>query len=337
MLQKAPFRFRARLALLPLLVSLIAGQAAQAAQTTHPGYTASSLLPSGFQPSVGGLAWWPDGRLAVLTMLIKDHDHVAGPSDLYLLGNVLNGNPGAITLKKYATGFHIPLGLEVVDGKAYVLDNRDGFYRLDPIEGKTDTAKLTLLTDKGVKGADRKWAAGFGYNKADGHFYFGIGVFMVPGGNDGSPQPDNRGTIVKVSKDGSTFEPIVGGLRQPNGIAFDADGELFTSDNQGSWTPAGKILWGKPNTFYGHPETPLDQSPRHAPYPMDAAWRYGELPFPDGGTEACPLCGPVPDGRSDGPVPLARGPGESGRSLAGRLLQAFMGVPIGAQPPADGR
>jgi hypothetical protein len=258
MRQKASFRFCAGLALLPLLGSLAP---VQAAQSTHPGYLASSLLPPGFQPSVGGLAWWPDGRLAVLTLLIKDHDHVAGPSDLYLLGNVLNGNAGAITLKKYATGFHIPLGLEVVDGKAYVLDNRDGFYRLDPIEGKTDTAKLTLLTDKGVKGTDRKWAAGFGYNKADGHFYFGIGVFMVPGGNDGSPQPANRGTIVKVSKDGSTFEPIVGGLRQPNGIAFDADGELFTSDNQGSWTPAGKVLWGKPNTFYGHPETPLDNLP----------------------------------------------------------------------------
>lgn len=268
---KAFSRIRACLALLPLLGL---PPTAQAAQSMHPGYKESSLLPSGFEPSVGGLAWWPDGRLAVLTMLIKDHDHVAGPSDLYLLGNVRDGNAGAITLKKYATGFHIPLGLEVVDGKAYVLDNRDGLYRLDPIEGKTDTAKLTLLTDKGVKGTDRKWAAGFGYNKADGHFYVGIGVFMVPGGNDGSPQPDNRGTIVKVSKDGSTFEPIVGGLRQPNGITFDANGELFTSDNQGSWTPAGRILWGKPNTFYGHPETPLDNLPTTPP----TLWiPYGEM------------------------------------------------------------
>lgn len=250
------------------------GAAPAAIQVTHPGYRAANLMPSGFEPSVGGLDWMPDGRLAVLTMLIKDHDHVAGPSDLLLLDHVLDGNPSAITIKKYATGFHIPMGVRVVDGKAYVLDNRDGLFRLDEIAGKTDTASLTLITDKGVKGTDRKWAAGFGYNPKDGFFYLGIGVFMVTGGTDGSPQPDNRGTIVKVSKDGSTFQPIVGGLRQPNGITFDSRGELFTSDNQGSWLPAGKVLWGKPNTFYGHPNTPLANLPITPP-PL---WiPYGEL------------------------------------------------------------
>lgn len=243
-----------------------------AAQMVHPGYKSESLLPAGFQPSVGGLDWWPDGRLAVLTMLIKDHDHVSGPSDLFLLDHVLDGNPALITSKKYATGFHIPTGVRVVDGKAYVLDNRDGLYRLDEV--KPDSAKLTLITEKGVKGTDRKWAAGFGYNPKDGHFYLGIGVFMVAGGTDGTPQPDYRGTVVKVSKDGSVFEPVLGGLRQPNGMVFDSQGEMFTSDNQGSWLPAGKVLWGKPGTFYGHPETPLDNLPVTPP----ALWiPYGEL------------------------------------------------------------
>lgn len=262
-----------RIAAAACLLGVLAGQL-RAAQTIHPGYRAVSLLPKGFEPSVGGLDWWPDGRLAVLTMLIKDHDEKSGPSDLYLLDHVLDGNPASITMKKYATGFHIPTGVRVVDGKAYVLDNRDGLYRLDPIAGRTDTASLTLITDKGVKGTDRKWAAGFGYNPKDGFFYLGIGVFMVAGGTDGSPQPAYRGTIVKVSKDGSVFEPVVGGLRQPNGITFDANGELFTSDNQGSWLPAGKVLWGKPNTFYGHPNTPLDNLPVTPP----ALWvPYGEL------------------------------------------------------------
>jgi hypothetical protein len=266
------FNFLAGLSVLPWLGSLPASSLA--AQTTHPGYTSQSLLPAGFEPSVGGLDWWPDGRLAVLTMLIKDHDEKAGPSDLFLLDHVLDGNPAIITRKKYATGFHIPTGVKVVDGKAYVLDNRDGLYRLDPVAGKTDTASLTLITDKGVKGTDRKWAAGLGYNPKDGYFYLGIGVFMVVGGSDGSPQPENRGTIVKVSKDGSVFQPIVGGLRQPNGIVFDSHGELFASDNQGSWLPAGKVLWGKPNTFYGHPDTPLDNLPVTPP-PL---WvPYGDL------------------------------------------------------------
>jgi hypothetical protein len=71
MRQKASFRFRAGLALLPMLGSLAP---AQAAPGIHPGYQASSLPPSGFEPSVGDLAWWPDGRLAVLTLLIKDHE-----------------------------------------------------------------------------------------------------------------------------------------------------------------------------------------------------------------------------------------------------------------------
>src|SRR4051812_42769806 len=93
------YRILAFLGLLPALASL---GAAWAAQTIHPGYTAQSLMPPGFQPSVGGLDWRPDGRLAVLTMLIKDHDEKSGPSDLFLLDHVLDGKPSAVTLKKYA-------------------------------------------------------------------------------------------------------------------------------------------------------------------------------------------------------------------------------------------
>lgn len=68
----------------------------------------------------------------------------------------------------------------------------------------------------------------------DGFLYMGIGSTT-----DTGPERDERSaTIVRFEPDGSEFEIYARGLRNPYGLAFDRDGNLFATDN-GPDSPPG--------------------------------------------------------------------------------------------------
>lgn len=233
-----------------------------AATGRHPGYTFTSLMKPDFQPLVGDMDWMPDGKLALVTLNQKNHEHFSGPSDVYILDGVLKGSANDVTIKKYASGFYTPLGLKVVDGDIYVNDNRDGILKLLDADKNGVAEGRTVIWEKGIKATDRKWIGGLAY--ADGYFYAPIGVWIT-NGVSGKPQPPLRGTLLKIKKDGSQGEPMVGGLRNPNGIGLGPNGEIFLTDNQGDWLPASKIVHARQGEFYGHAETPFADQPMTPP------------------------------------------------------------------------
>jgi hypothetical protein len=242
-----------------------------AAAGRHPSYTFTSLLKSDFKPIVGGMDWMPDGKLALVTLLMKSHDHVSGPSDVFLLDGVLKGGAADVTVKKYASGFYTPLGLKVVDGSVYVLDNREGILKLVDADKDGVAEGRSVLWDKGIKATDRKWVGGLAF--MDGFFYASIGVWITEGVS-GTPQPPLRGTLLKIKQDGSQGDAMLGGLRNPNGVGLGPNGEIFLTDNQGDWLPSSKILHALPGEFYGHAETPFANKPITPPL----AWLpHGEL------------------------------------------------------------
>jgi len=59
-------------------------------------------------------------------------------------------------------------------------------------------------------------------------------ISTTPNARDAGPQ---RGTLLKVSKDGAKFEVFATGLRNPNGAGGLADGVVTEADNQGEWFP----------------------------------------------------------------------------------------------------
>jgi hypothetical protein len=62
-----------------------------------------------------------------------------------------------------------------------------------------------------------------------------------------------HGTLLRVSKDGSTTEIIATGFRAPNGVCINSDGTFFVTDQEGHWVPKNRINWVRPGKrFYGN-------------------------------------------------------------------------------------
>jgi hypothetical protein len=72
------------------------------------------------------------------------------------------------------------------------------------------------------------------------------------GGGGGNGQVcSHSGCLFKLSKDGKQLEVIARGFRAPNGIGVSPDGQVTTSDNEGTWVPSTPINWITPGIFCG--------------------------------------------------------------------------------------
>lgn len=70
-----------------------------------------------------------------------------------------------------------------------------------------------------------------------------------------SPAPDPqalRGSLLRFPRDGSEMEKVATGLRFAPGMAFDASGDLFFTDNEGGGNPSEELNIAFPGKFYGH-------------------------------------------------------------------------------------
>jgi hypothetical protein len=65
--------------------------------------------------------------------------------------------------------------------------------------------------------------------------------------------------------------PTCSGIRSPGGLGFDADCEVYMTDNQGPWHGACTLQHLIPGTFQGHPAGNIwyDKAPNMGPRPVD--------------------------------------------------------------------
>jgi glucose/arabinose dehydrogenase len=69
------------------------------------------------------------------------------------------------------------------------------------------------------------------------------------------PAPDPhgmRGSIIRISPDGTRMERMATGIRSVPGMAFNKDGELFFTDNEGGGNPTEELNRLVAKSFYGH-------------------------------------------------------------------------------------
>jgi hypothetical protein len=229
----------------------------------HPSYTLTNLRPSGFQPQVTGMDFFPDGRLALTTWGGTDNSL----GEVWILGNATgNTGPTQVTTKKVASGLREPMGIKIVDGLIYVSEK----HRLTEL---TDTTGDDVMD---VYRTVATWPFGgnfhefaFGLLYQDGFFYLNLSISINYGGATTNPQPaPNRGTTIKVNRSNGQVSYVAGGLRTPHGIGWGPEGGLFVTDNQGDWLPSSKLLHIKQDRFFNlylNPAGPFESRPVTAP------------------------------------------------------------------------
>ena len=230
-----------------------------ALQGVHPSYDLSTIRKHDFQPRVGGLAFLSKNRLLVTTW-----DSIGA---VYLLDGVETGDTNKITVKRIASGLAEPLGIEVVDGKIFVLQKQELTYLIDRNGDEIIDEYQAICNSWGVTGDFHEFAFGLVYK--DGFFYATLSLAMRLMSNE-RQQPD-RGKTIKISMDGR-YEWVNHGLRTPNGIGLGIDNEIFVTDNQGEWIPGNKLIHVKKGDYHGMPWGLPDSITKQPPVTAPALW-----------------------------------------------------------------
>lgn len=194
-------------------------------------------IPEDIFFEVGGMDLLPDGSLAVCTRrggvwVIEDPYQQNGEPEYHL----------------FAEGLHEPLGLTYRDGSIYV----------------TQRSEITRLEDTNDDGwADEYETVWIRPLSGNYHEYF-YGPLFYPNGDMlvtvnlawigyGESLSKWDGWMLRISPDGEQVQPIASGLRSPAGFAFNEEGDIFYSENQGDWVGAGNIAHLEVGDFAGNP------------------------------------------------------------------------------------
>jgi hypothetical protein len=209
------------------------------------GSSPSSSRARDWQPGEGipleiaGMAWVGSGRLAVAIR----------KGEVWMIDGVLAEKPADMQFHRYASGLHEPLGL-LSDGEDFLTAQRSEVTRLSDRDG--DGLADSYLREAGG------WAVTGNYHAytygperdGEGQLWVTLNVGM-------GELADNRlgwhGWGGTVGADGS-FVPQAMGMRSPSGLGANAAGDMFFSDQQGTWVPATPIYHLRPGVFYGNQE-----------------------------------------------------------------------------------
>lgn len=259
-------------------------------ESVHPAFTLEEFRGPDFQPPVGGMAFLPDGRLAVCTW--------DPTGSVYLLDNLDASEPGGIVIKRFASGLGEPLGLAHFRGDLYVTQKQE-VTRLRDLDGD-GIADEYFAVCSGWPASQNYHEFSFNLQPLDDHFFITTSVPLksgdtnyTPGTARGAPDRDayavgdGPGSVLRIDPATGAYEVFARGLRAPNGLGIGPDGEIFGCDNQGAWLPASRLNHLRRGGFYGHQTTPDGSETSDPP----VAWfPHGEI----GNSPTQPVL--IPDG-----------------------------------------
>jgi hypothetical protein len=234
-----------------MIAAVFLAAASAKAQTIRRYYTLQSIpTPPGVAAQIGGIDFLPEGRAFVCF-----HE-----------GQVYQYDPGRSSWSLFAQGLHEPLGVVALDERRVVVGQRPELTLLADTNRDGLADRYETITDAyGMSGNYHEFNFGPVRDKAGNLFFASScassgasprhelrGVYNPDGRDlqqDYSPVP-YRGWIWKVTPDGRAM-PFAHGFRQPNGLGFDLEGNLFATDNQGSFNGANKLLHVQQGRFHG--------------------------------------------------------------------------------------
>jgi len=240
-------------------------------QVFYPGFTVRPL-PLTLR-NINNLKYREDGKLValgydgqILLLTDKDGDGLEDHAEPFWTGNALRAPIGmALTPPGYSRGRGVFVAAK---GKVSLLVDTNN----------DDQADQEIVVADGWKeiqhGVD---ALGVAVDK-EGAVYFGLGAanftdaYLIDK-TTGAARYDlrsERGTIMRVSPDFKHREIVCTGIRFPVGLAFNSEGDLFSTDQEGAtWLPNGnpldELLHIQAGRHYGFPP----RHPKHLPNVID--------------------------------------------------------------------
>ncbi len=253
------------------LLALLTFAIASLAQVPASSYRVENVpTPRGIAPEVSAVTFGKDGLLYAC----------------FRKGYIYAFNPKSGQWRRFASGLHLPLGIIPGEEGEFFVAQTPELTRVADTDGdgKADVYEA-LSDDWGMSGNYHEFLGG-PLRDEEGNFYISLGlsspnaeprppvrgVLTDLGRIAKNPVEGNvniirfysptsyRGCVVKISPTGE-FAPFACGLRQPNGLGFDAEGEIFAADNQGGWVGTSPLHHVTEGAFHGHPAS-LNWDPR---------------------------------------------------------------------------
>ena len=236
--------------------------------------------PEGVTFEAGALCFLAADKLACASRL----------GDVWIAEGVLADAPKP-KWTQFAGGLHEVLGLAVrpgdTDGWLYATQRCEVTRMRDTNgDGRADVFE-TVGDPWGISGDYHEYAFGSKFDRNGNMF-----VVLCLTGSFTSESPF-RGWCIQISPDGK-WTPICAGVRSPGGIGFNADGDLFYTDNQGPWNGADKLQQLLPGRFVGNPEG-LKWFDRPETKELIAAAGLKKSPTPESGGRLYQQAHKIPD------------------------------------------
>lgn len=149
--------------------------------------------------------------------------------------------------KRFASGLHEPLALEIADEKIYVL-TRNGIIRLHDFNNDKEADYHENFCNLFGQTAETREFANSLAKDPDG------GFLLTKGGQQRASQGLHNNHLLHVSADGKKVRKIAYGLRQGFVNAHPYNGRIHATDQQGHYIPTTPVHLVKPNTFLGFRE-----------------------------------------------------------------------------------
>ncbi len=195
-------------------------------------------IPKGVVMEAGAIEILPYDKVAIGTRR----------GEIWVLENAYAPDPKDAKFTRFAHGLHEVLGLAYKDGWLYVTQRCD-VTRIKDTNGDGKADLFETVTDAwGINGDYHEYAFGSRFDKK-GNLWL---TFCLTGSFTSDSK--FRGWAGKVTPEGK-FLPTTSGVRSPGGVGFNAEGDVFYTDNQGPWNGACGLKHLVPGGFVGHPDS----------------------------------------------------------------------------------
>jgi hypothetical protein len=195
-------------------------------------------VPRGEVLEAGAIEILPGDKVAVGTRR----------GEIWLLHNAYAADPSKVKFTRFAHGLHEVLGLGQRNGWLYVT-HRPEVTRIKDTNGDGKADLFESVTDGWeISGDYHEYAIASRHDKKGN-----IWITLCLTGSFTS-DAKFRGWAVKVTPEGKMI-PVMSGVRSPGGVGFNAEGDVFYTDNQGPWNGACMLKQIVVGGFAGHPES----------------------------------------------------------------------------------